>query len=71
MFRPLKRCPCSCRPPAPVCRLFPQPWPPQVVVAWALAGSVFAAVFGVWCWRYYVQGRHGAEVRRSQRLKAQ
>jgi phosphatidylserine synthase 2 len=51
--------------------LFPQPWPREVVLAWSIAGSIFAVLFGVWCWRYYVQGRRGPAVRRSQRLKSQ
>lgn len=57
--------------PNPARRLFPQPWPREVVLAWSVAGSLFAVLFGVWCWRYYVLGRRGPAVRRSQRLKSQ
>lgn len=62
---------CLTRPRPSPRRLFPQPWPREVVLAWSVAGSVFAVVFGIWCWRYYVLGKRGPAVRRSQRLKSQ
>lgn len=39
---------------AATCRLFPQPWPREVLVAWGLAVTVFGVVFGTWSYRYYV-----------------
>lgn len=60
--------------PLPRRSLFPQPWPRKVLLAWGTAGALFAAFFGAWCWRYYVQGRRGpagAANGRSSRRKAQ
>lgn len=62
--------------PHPRRSMFQTPWPREVVAAWAVAGAAFAAVFGAWCWRYYVLGRRGPGSgtnggRRSARLKAQ
>lgn len=73
-------CSCSheCTPPHPFLRLFPQPWPRKVLVAWGTAAAVFVVVFGTWCWRYYVLARRGTQAatavegrRAAARVKAQ
>lgn len=35
-------------------RMFPEPWPPRVLITWGAVLSVFVTVMTVWSLRYYI-----------------